>query len=258
MKKRNYKFFLRKLHRYLGVFIGIQFLLWTLGGLYFSWTNIHEIRGDHLRREKAEINFKQNFISPKAVVEDIEKMAEVSAINNLRLIEISGAPFYEIEVRDKNKKQKFIVADAVSGRIRPAISEDEAKKIAAESLVNSSPFKSIIYLTAENVGGHHEYREKPLPAWAVTFENDLTVYLSAETGQVGAVRTNEWRIFDFLWMLHTMDYRARDDINNYVLRAFSILGIATILSGFILFFVSSKFIARIFFRRASAHIHDSE
>jgi uncharacterized iron-regulated membrane protein len=222
MKKRNYKFFLRKLHRYLGVFIGIQFLLWTLGGLYFSWTNIHEIRGDHLRREKAEINFKQNFISPKAVVEDIEKMAEVSAI------------------------------------IRPAISEDEAKKIAAESLVNSSPFKSIIYLTAENVGGHHEYREKPLPAWAVTFENDLTVYLSAETGQVGAVRTNEWRIFDFLWMLHTMDYRARDDINNYVLRAFSILGIATILSGFILFFVSSKFIARIFFRRASAHIHDSE
>jgi uncharacterized iron-regulated membrane protein len=258
MKKRNYKFYLRKLHRYLGVFIGVQFLLWTLGGLYFSWTNIHEIRGDHLRREKTAINFRQDFISPKAVVENIAKTPEVSAINNLRMIEISGAPFYEFEVRDKNKKSKFIVADAVSGEIRPPVSEAEAKKIAAESLANASLAKSTVYLTEENVGGHHEYREKPLPAWAVTFENDLTVYLSAETGQIGAVRTNEWRVFDFLWMLHTMDYKARDDINNYVLRAFSILGIVTILSGFILFFISSKSVARLFSRRASARGANAE
>lgn len=47
----NYKqqFFLRKTHRYLGLFIGIQFLLWTAGGLYFSWTNIDKIHGDHFR-----------------------------------------------------------------------------------------------------------------------------------------------------------------------------------------------------------------
>ena len=27
---------IRKVHRYLGLFIGIQFLMWTLSGLYFS------------------------------------------------------------------------------------------------------------------------------------------------------------------------------------------------------------------------------
>ncbi len=252
MKRRTYKFYIRKSHRYLGIFIGLQFLLWTLGGLYFSWTNIDEIHGDHLRQKKAEISFQKDFISPKTVIENIEKTGDVSAINNLRLIEISGNPFYAFEVKDENKKQKFIVADAVSGEIRPAISEQEARNIAAESLAKPLPVKETVYLTKENVGGHHEYREKPLPAWAVTFEDDLTVYLSAETGQIGAFRTTKWRIFDFLWMLHTMDYEARDNINNYILRGFSILGIATILSGFTLFFISSKFVRRIFSSRTSA------
>jgi hypothetical protein len=248
MKNRNYKYYIRKSHRYLGIFIGVQFLFWTLGGLYFSWTDIDEIHGDHLRQKKTGINFQKDFISPKVVIENIETNRDAAAIKNMRLIEISGAPFYEFEVADKNQKQKFIAADAVSGEIRQAISEEEARNIAAASLAKPLPVKETVYLTKENVGGHHEYREKPLPAWAVTFEDDLTVYLSAETGQIGSFRTNKWRIFDFLWMLHTMDYEARDDINNYVLRGFSILGIATILSGFVLFFISSKFVRRIFLR----------
>lgn len=37
----------RKANRFLGVFIGIQFLFWTISGLYFSWTNLDEIHGDH-------------------------------------------------------------------------------------------------------------------------------------------------------------------------------------------------------------------
>ena len=49
LKSRSY--YVRKAHRYLGVFIGVQFILWTLGGLYFSWTVLGEIHGDHLRHE---------------------------------------------------------------------------------------------------------------------------------------------------------------------------------------------------------------
>lgn len=223
----------------MGVFIGIQFLLWTLGGLYFSWTDIDEIRGDLFKKEKTAINFQQDLISPKTVLSKIENAPK---IENMRLIEISGSPFYEFAVESKDKN--FIVADAINGEIRTAISEEEAKKLANESLAEPLEVKEIIYLTKENVGGHHEYREKPLPAWAVTYENDLTVYLSAENGQIGAFRTNKWRLFDFLWMLHTMDYNGRDNINNYILRGFSILGIVTILSGFLLFFVSSRFFRR--------------
>ncbi len=247
MKRLNYKYYIRKSHRYLGIFIGIQFIFWTLGGLYFSWTDIDEIHGDLFRKEKAEINFKQDFISPKAIIDEIETAQNAPTIKDVRVIEISDSPFYEFSVDSKDKN--FVVADAISGKIRSAIMEEEAKKIANESLAKPLNVKSIIYLTKENVSGHHEYREKPLPAWAVTYENDLTVYLSAENGQIGAFRTTKWRIFDFLWMLHTMDFLGRDNINNYLLRAFSILGIITILSGFALFFVSSKFIRKMFLKK---------
>lgn len=32
--RHSRQYYLRRLHRYLGVTIGIQFLLWTAGGLY--------------------------------------------------------------------------------------------------------------------------------------------------------------------------------------------------------------------------------
>jgi hypothetical protein len=41
-------------------------------------------------------------------------------------------------------------------------------------------------------------------------------------------------------MLHTMDYKGRDNLGNILLRAFSIFGLFTVFSGFALYFVSSK------------------
>ncbi len=241
MKKRNFNFYIRKSHRYLGVFIGIQFLLWTLGGLYFSWTDIDQIHGDDFKKEKTDISFNKDFTTPKIIITEIENTHKAMSIQNMRVIEISGEPFYEFLLKGEDKREKLIVADAITGKIRKAISEDEARKIALAGLSKPLEINEVVYLTEKNIGGHHEYREKPLPAWAVTFENNLTVYLSAETGQIGAFRTTRWRIFDFLWMLHTMDFNGRDNINNYVLRGFSILGIVTVFSGFLLFFISSKY-----------------
>ncbi|MBX7174640.1 MAG: PepSY domain-containing protein [Pyrinomonadaceae bacterium] len=236
MKRRNYKHYIRKSHRYLGIFIGIQFLFWTLGGLYFSWSNIKEIRGENLRKKDENLNVSANLVSPKMVLDEIAKTKDISTIQKIQIVEILNKPFYEIKLHHES-----ILADAETGKLRLPISEDEAKRIAVESLTNPKNIKQITYLAEENVGAHHEYREKPLPAWAVTFEDNLTVYLSAETGQIGAFRVDKWRVYDFLWMLHTMDYQERDNINNYLLRGFSLLGITTILSGFLLFFVSSKF-----------------
>lgn len=42
---------IRKAHRYLGIFLGIQFLMWTISGMYFSWTDIDEIHGDQFKRK---------------------------------------------------------------------------------------------------------------------------------------------------------------------------------------------------------------
>ena len=69
---------------------------------------------------------------------------------------------------------------------------------------------------------------------------NTTVYVSTELGMVQKYRNNKWRVFDFLWMLHTMDYQIRDNLGNWLLRAFSIFGLLTVASGFGLHFLSRK------------------
>jgi len=234
-------FYIRRIHRYLGVILGIQFLFWTVSGLYFSWSDIDEIHGDFQHKQPPLLTASFNYVSPSVAISKLPLKAD--SIKQLQVINILQKPFYNISYYS-GKNLHNILADAVSGNVRDNINKDEAIKIAAESFAGSPEIKEIEYVTA--VGKHDEYREKPLPAWKVTFNHptNTNVYVAAATGKVETFRNDRWRIFDFLWMFHTMDYEGRDDINNWVLRAFSVFGLVTVLSGFLLFFVSTRWYRR--------------
>lgn len=242
MKIRDYKILIRKSHRYLGIFIGIQFLLWTVSGLFFSWTNIDEIHGDHLREDRNSIKSIAGTISPDDIQSELLKIDPNSLVTSFRIVNFLDTNYYEVVWKDKEKKKSTILFSAETGQKRGAVTQQEAEKIAGSSLVKNSKIIQTEYLTKENVGSHHEYREKPLPAWAVSFDHPegLTVYLSASNGQVQSFRTNNWRVFDFLWMLHTMDFIGRDDINNWALRIFSLLSIVMIISGYLYFLITAR------------------
>ncbi|HEX6278926.1 MAG TPA: PepSY domain-containing protein [Pyrinomonadaceae bacterium] len=248
MKFKGRSYYIRKAHRYLGVFIGIQFVLWTLGGLYFSWTVLDEIHGDHLRHETSMPEAARFTFPPHRAIDE-HASGEPADLTKFRMISVMGDPYYSI-VYGKGSSARTVMIDAVNGSARGPITEDEAKRIASGAMRDEADIVAAELVTKEGMSGHHEYREKPLPAWAITFKHpeNVTAYVGANDGQVHAVRTNNWRAFDFLWMLHTMDFSGRDNINNYLLRTFSILGIVTVLSGFLLFFISSKTIRKVRFR----------
>lgn len=243
---RNYKYYVRKTHRYLGVFIGIQFFLWTVGGLYFAWTNINEIRGNHLVHHDEVLIVKNNMLSPNEVL-TINKIPIVS-VKELKLTSLFFESYYDVQLEDN-----MMLISAETGTIRDEITEDEAKKIALKKLKKAVTIKDIEYVTDENIDQHFQYRGGMLPAWAVELDDDSNTvfYICAIRGTLERVRTKEWRIFDFLWMLHIMDFDERDNINNSILRGFSILGLITILSGFILFFQSSPTFRKLFKRKLS-------
>ena len=245
MRNFNYKHYLRKVHRYLGVFIGIQFLLWTLGGVYFSWTDIHQVRGDHLRAEPAELGIPTESVSPAAALRNLADSIGPAEVTSLSTVRVLDEVHYLIKYR-KDARAGSALARIRDGSVRDPITEADARAIATGALANPTAIADVAYVTEENVSGHHEFREKPLPAWAVRFEEGFTCYVSVNTGQLEAIRTDQWRLFDFLWMLHTMDFEGRDDINNYVLRGFSVLGIVTVASGFFLFLASSRFFRSLF------------
>ncbi|HSP83159.1 MAG TPA: PepSY domain-containing protein [Gillisia sp.] len=224
MVKRKTALKLRKTHRYLGLFIGIQFIMWTVSGLYFSWTDIDEIHGDDYRKHHIEIQAFSNLMSP----------AEANAnlpISSLELKDIGGNPYYLVDGNE------FI--NARTGERKDELSKEEAVLIARKNMVEGLEITGIERITETDK--HHEFRSGALPAYVISFDepNNLKAYISIEDGTFRSIRHRDWRWFDFLWMTHTMDYEGRDDFNNLVLRIFSLLGLITVLSGFVLWYISS-------------------
>jgi len=250
---RTWHLRIRKTHRYLGLFIGVQFLLWTLGGLYFSWSNIDDIHGDHLKRPAGAMPPSLSLVSPSVPMLALSQRpgqatGATDSVMSVQLIEVLGQPVYQLNYRMQHGNGHAMphtqLADARTGRLRGELTKAEAVAVAQQGFAGPSAVEQVEYLTTTN--GHHEYREKPLPAYAVTFRQPAhaTVYVAAGMGTVQTVRTDSWRIFDVLWMLHTMDYEGRDDMNNSILRAFSVLGLLTVASGFALYVVSSPQLRR--------------
>lgn len=236
--KTNY--LIRRTHRYLGVLLGIQFLFWTFGGLYFSWSNMDEIHGDFQKKAPPQYKADSDFISPSVALKNLKTKVNVDSILAVSLIDVLGKPTYRMEFLHGGHHKMYQLADAQTGALRDPLSIDEATALAKQQYNGETTVKSVELI--KDVDGHHEYRENPLPAVAVTFEKPMntTVYVATEMGIVTKYRNDKWRIFDFLWMLHTMDYQSRDNLGNWLLRAFSIFGLVTIASGFTLYFVSSK------------------
>ncbi|MGX1929377.1 PepSY domain-containing protein [Flagellimonas sp. 2504JD4-2] len=221
---------IRKSHRYLGVFLGIQFLFWTISGLYFSWTNIDEIHGDHFKNMEYQPQAFSDLMAPSQL--NIKE-----GIMSIEIRDIKGEPYYWI-----NKNRLF---NALDGTLKSSINEEEALYVAGNYMRNGLEISNVSLI--EKTGKHHEYREKLLPAYVITYETDenLKAYVSAIDGKFQTVRHRDWRIFDFLWMTHTMDYEGRDNFNTIVLRAFSLLGLITVLSGFVLWYISSPSVIKI-------------
>ena len=138
----------RKTHRFLGIFIGIQFLFWTLSGLYFSWTNLDEIHGDQYRKAPEQIVFNSLI-----AVDSLENKANLS-IESLELKAIGQDLFYWINDRD--------LYDATTGNKLDIISEKTALEVIQHNILDQYVVEKIERI--DSVSQHDEYRGRPLPA----------------------------------------------------------------------------------------------
>lgn len=236
----------RKLHRYFGLIIGIQFLFWTLGGIFFTWGDIDQIHGDFNRKPEKLFSDMSGWQSPEVVYAEILKNNPVDSILSFRIINVLDKPIYQVRYFS-NKQSRTALVDVRTGKVRPSLDKEESVALALNAFTPESEIKQVELITEETLNKHHEYRNQPLPAYAVTFlhKSGTTVYVSTEYGQIIKFRNSNWRVFDFLWMMHTMDYSGRDNFGNVILRVFSVLGLITILSGFILFYKTSIYRKRI-------------
>lgn len=216
--KRSKQYYSRKVHRWLGLIIGIQFIGWTVSGLYFSWTDLDQIHGDHFLLPEVDQGLPFS---------GLPTMDTTLKIRSLEWRNLGGEGF--LWVNDS------VLVHAKTGEFKTGIDETAALQIAKQRIKPEYQIKYVELLT--EVGPHHEYRERPLPVWAIHYEGSdhMVAYISQRDGLFQRVRHRSWRWFDNLWMLHTMDYQTRDNFNTLLLRAFSVFGLLTVASGFVLF-----------------------
>ena len=115
----------------------------------------------------------------------------------------------------------------------------------ALSLVSDKTFLSpiaVLEIIEDQPGS--EYRGRALPLYKIEALNEedekINVYLDPYSEKIVAIRSNQWRVWDFMWGIHIMDWNERDNIDNSFLKIFSILALLSALSGIYLFFSSNK------------------
>jgi hypothetical protein len=212
------------LHRWLALLIGVQILFWFGSGLFMSVVPIEIVRGEHLKAE-----------APPALDPGALSAGIASALATL-----GPGPVERIELRTMLGRPVLLVHgqgapaslhDAGTGARLSPIPAATARAIATADFAGEGSAVSVAWVTTETP----EYRG-PLPAWRVQFDDReaTRLYVPANEGRVAARRTRTWRVYDFLWSLHIMDWTHHEDINNNWLRVVSAVALLLALSGAVL------------------------
>lgn len=214
------------LHRWIALVVALQLLAWSLGGLVFSCLDIDDVHGDLDRAPRAT----PAALPSAGVVEVGGVLGRVQGTAvRATLVERRGRVVWQVE----RAEGPPLLFDARDGAPLGRVDADEAKRLALADVVGAS---AVLDATLFEKDPPLEYRDKPLPAWRVVVEHDkdIHVYLNAVTGEVTARRNARWRLWDFFWMLHVMDYRGRDDHQHPLLSGFAVLAVLASTSGLVL------------------------
>ncbi len=207
-----------RIHRWLALVVGLQLLAWSLSGFIFSILDLDGVT-----------------LSPSEALDLVgKKFATPVAPSTITLRKHNGRIGYEIIAA---KEVPIAWVDASTGAVRLRISETEASSIALADFTGQATIASVEFLEGEPP---LEFRGGRMPVYRVTLEHSkqVNIYICPVLGHVLKRRNKVWRIFDFFWMLHILDYNGREDFNHWLLQGMSLLAILTSASGITLWWWS--------------------
>ncbi|MDM7984683.1 MAG: PepSY domain-containing protein [Maricaulis sp.] len=219
-----------RIHKWLALIVGIQIILWIVGGFGMAVLDIEKVSGEHL-------------VAPQAVsaldMADLISPAEALAgsgaeqAHTVTLSSWMGQPVYHVEPL----VGATLMVDARNGTLLSPIDEVTARRVALADHIAEPEIVSVEFL----VDPPREYG-RPGPVWQVNFEDGegTRTYVSPATGQVVTHRNDRWRLFDFLWMLHIMDYEERDNFNHPLIISAAALAMFTVFAGLVLLFIRMR------------------
>ena len=192
---------LRKIHKWVGLVFGIQFLIWAISGTAMALLPMDEVAGGEMTETRSSALPASSGAWPI-----VQK-------------QLGGQPVSGILLRSLPQGQAIEVATPQGVRLFDAgdghpivIDGAAARSIAAATHPSHAPVTGVSPLEKISL----PVREHQLPIWRVDFEDrkNSTYYVSGTTGEVLERRNDTWRWWDFFWMLHNVDYAKRTSFNH--------------------------------------------
>ena len=211
---------IRSFHKYLSLIISVQLLLWTISGIYFAFNKIELVRGEQYIIED----------NPSAL--DIESLNISSNTKGIEVFKRLNQWIVKVEMNAGFKYQDLLGNEVYELSPNQAIEVVKLK----------TTLSPVDVIKINESSARSEFRGRSLPIYKIktNSSDDSNVYVDVMSGKIVAIRSDSWRVWDFLWGAHIIDYRQRDNINNILLKIFSILALLSSLSGIALFFNTIK------------------
>jgi hypothetical protein len=189
---------------------------------------IDTVHGDHRidRNVEPALVASQDFAPVPALLASAG--APVRQLQHRMLL---GRPIVEAQL--DNGKVRLL--DARTAKPLPAV-DRAAGALIARQAYRGDPGSAPVVERIERPST--EYRGA-LPAWRASFPDadGTRIYVAAETGRLTSVRTGTWRLYDFFWGLHIMDWTEHERFNTPWLNAFAAGGLVFAVAGAILLFM---------------------
>ena len=184
---------------------------------------IERVRGEHKVAERS-VAFDPTTLAP---FEAAAAAAGAERVASGRLVDVAGRPAWQVTDADG----VLVTVDAVTLVPIGPLSEAEALAVARYDYAGAGAVTRATLLTAPPA----EYG-RPGPVWRVVFDDaDRTaLYVDPTRAEVTARRSRTWRVFDWAWRFHVMDWNDGEDFNHPLLVTAAGVSVAFALSGFVL------------------------
>ena len=227
MARRSRKKLIRTWHRRLGPILGIQLLLWSLGGIYFSWIQVSpgSEEGNLVLDEPTNLKY-ENFLAP---IPPLIRNSQLAFVEEIQLGKLLNIPVYRMIQDDRHAE----LYNAITGEKISPIDRTTAIAVAKAGIIPDLPVRSVVRQDAPGNAYHG-----PVPVWKVTFDDwkATTLYVSANTGRIVERRTVFAKAYGIFYTLHLMEYGGGP--NNWLIRIVSVLSLITIGSGYYLWILT--------------------
>ena len=218
----------RRIHKWVGLILGLQFVLWTVSGAMMAVIDHHAVSGEHLGHPPEPAAWPARALSPA----DIRSRLGGVEVTGLTLRPMLRTYVYEVATPDGTRMVNAVTGEPLT------INAELAKSIAVADYAGNASVSRVSRQAEPTL----ETRDHDEPLWRVDFadEGETSFYLSEANGRILQRRDENYRLWDFFWMLHNMDYAERKSFNHplIIMVAFGILWLSS--TGFYLLFKSFR------------------